>query len=52
LGVKRIWLNLEIAKKPSECLEYILVHELGYFVFLERHYHDRFRGFLGRFMPT
>jgi len=25
---KRIWLNLELAKKPLECLEYIIVHEL------------------------
>ncbi|MBQ0763699.1 M48 family metallopeptidase [Marinobacter psychrophilus] len=28
IDVKRIWLNLELAKKPPECLEYILVHEL------------------------
>lgn len=25
---KRVWLNLELAKKPPECLEYIVVHEL------------------------
>ena len=25
---KRIWLNLELAKKPPECLEYIIVHEM------------------------
>jgi len=25
---KRIWLNLELAKKPAECLEYIVVHEM------------------------
>jgi predicted metal-dependent hydrolase len=25
---RRIWLNLELAKKPPECLEYVLVHEL------------------------
>ena len=24
---KRIWINLELAKKPTECLEYIIVHE-------------------------
>jgi predicted metal-dependent hydrolase len=24
----RIWLNIELAKKPPQCLEYILVHEL------------------------
>jgi predicted metal-dependent hydrolase len=26
--VRRIWLNLELAKKPVQCLEYIVVHEL------------------------
>lgn len=25
---KRIWLNLELAKKPVECIEYIVVHEM------------------------
>ena len=26
---RRIWLNLELAKKPARCLEYIIVHELA-----------------------
>jgi hypothetical protein len=25
---KRIWINLELAKKPAICLEYIVVHEM------------------------
>lgn len=25
---QRIWLNLELAKKPSSCLEFVLVHEM------------------------
>lgn len=37
---KRIWINLELAKKPSECLEYIVVHELIHL--LERHHNDHF----------
>ena len=37
---KRIWLNLELAKKPPICLEYILVHELVHL--LERNHNDRF----------
>jgi predicted metal-dependent hydrolase len=45
-----IWLNLELAKKPPECLEYVLVHELVHI--LERHHNNRFRGFLDRYMPT
>jgi predicted metal-dependent hydrolase len=28
VDAKRIWLNLELAKKPVICLEYIVVHEL------------------------
>ena len=38
---KRIWLNLELAKKPPECLEYIVVHELVHL--LERHHNTRFQ---------
>lgn len=46
---RRIWLNLELAKKPSSCLEYILVHELVHV--LERHHSDRFRELMDRLMP-
>ena len=28
IEAKRIWLNLELAKKPESCLVYILVHEM------------------------
>jgi hypothetical protein len=37
---RRVWLNLELAKKPVQCLEYILVHELAHLI--ERHHNDRF----------
>lgn len=46
---KRIWLNLDLAKKPPECLEYILVHELVHL--LERHHNERFRQFMDRYLP-
>lgn len=46
---RRIWLNLELAKKPPECLEYILVHEMVHL--LERHHNDNFRTYLNRFLP-
>jgi hypothetical protein len=46
---KRIWLNLELAKKPPECLEYVLVHELVHL--LERNHTDRFRNYMGKFIP-
>ncbi len=45
----RIWLNLELAKKPPSCLEYILVHEMVHLV--ERHHTDRFRQYMDQFMP-
>ncbi|GAA4230626.1 SprT family zinc-dependent metalloprotease [Postechiella marina] len=46
---KRIWLNLELAKKPLICLEYILVHELVHLH--ERHHNDRFIYLMDKFMP-
>ena len=49
IEAKRIWLNLDLAKKPPECLEYILVHELVHL--LERHHNNRFVGFMDEFMP-
>jgi len=46
---KRIWLNLELAKKPVECIEYIIVHELVHL--LERNHNERFIGYMDEFMP-
>lgn len=47
---RRIWLNLELAKKPPECLEYILVHEMVHL--LERHHNDAFKAYMDHFMPN
>jgi len=49
IEARRIWLNLELVKKPPECLEYILVHELVHL--LERHHNDRFRKHMDKFLP-
>ena len=46
---RRIWINLELAKKPSECLEYILVHEMVHL--LERHHNYLFRAHMDQLMP-
>lgn len=46
----RIWLNLELIKKPQSCLEFILVHELAHLI--ERHHNDRFLAIMDRVMPT
>ncbi len=45
----RIWLNLELAKKPVQCLEYVLVHEMVHL--MERHHNDRFTALMGRHLP-
>lgn len=46
---RRIWLNTELAKKPPNCLEYILVHEMMHLV--ERHHTERFRIMTDRLLP-
>ncbi len=48
-GAGRIWLNLELVKKPPSCLAYILVHEMIHF--LERHHNERFRALMDALMP-
>ena len=45
----RIWLNLELVKKPVSCLEYIVVHEMVHLI--ERHHNEKFRGLMDRLMP-
>lgn len=49
IAERRIWLNLELAKKPPECLEYILVHEMVHL--LERQHNEAFRVHMDRFLP-
>ena len=48
-AARRIWLNLELAKKPLPCLEYVIVHELIHFQ--ERHHNERFRALLDDYLP-
>ena len=47
---QRVWLNLELAKKPVLCLEYIVVHELVHL--LERNHTERFTVLMDGFMPN
>ncbi|MEK6697372.1 MAG: SprT family zinc-dependent metalloprotease [Candidatus Deferrimicrobiota bacterium] len=49
IKVRRIWLNLELAKKPVQCLESIIAHEMVHL--LERHHNDRFTALMDGFMP-
>ena len=50
MEARRIWLNLELAKKPVACLEYILVHEMVHLI--ERHHSERFRELMDVLMPS
>ena len=47
---KRIWLNLELVKKPIYCLEYIIVHEIVHL--LERHHNDKFLYYMAAYLPN
>lgn len=46
---RKIWLNLQLAKKPIECLEYIILHEL---IHLRVKNHDAdFNELMDKYMP-
>lgn len=47
---RRIWLNLELAKKPIRSIEYIVVHEMVHL--LERHHNERFQYYLDTHLPN
>jgi len=49
IKARRIWLNLELIKKPVHCLEYIIVHEMVHL--LERLHNDRFKAYMDEFLP-
>jgi predicted metal-dependent hydrolase len=46
----RIWLNVELIKKPPSSLEYVMVHELVHL--LERSHGGRFVKFMDEFIPN
>jgi predicted metal-dependent hydrolase len=46
----RIWLNLDLAKKPLTALDYVILHEMAHFV--SRHHDEAFMSLLDRHMPT
>lgn len=50
IAESRIWLNLELAKKPLHCLEYIIVHEMTHL--LERNHNERFKTLVDQFIPN
>jgi len=50
IKARRIWLNLELAKKSLPCLEYVVVHEMLHLV--ERHHNDRFKSLMSELLPN
>lgn len=47
---KKIKLNLELVKKPINCLEYVLVHEMVHL--LEKKHSEEFKAKMDSFMPN
>lgn len=46
---KRIWLNTELAKKPIESIEYVLVHEMVHLI--ERNHNKTFIAYMDKLLP-
>jgi predicted metal-dependent hydrolase len=46
---KKILINLELIKRTSECLEYVIVHELAHL--LEASHNERFKKILDTYLP-
>ena len=47
---KRIWINLELAKKDLKFLDYIVVHEIVHL--LERNHNDKFKSHMDIYLPN
>ncbi len=46
----RLWFSLELAKKPLEAIEYVVVHELGHLI--EPSHDKKFVAVMNRFLPN
>ncbi|MBP1167644.1 putative metal-dependent hydrolase [Chryseobacterium sp. PvR013] len=47
---RMLWFNIELVKKPIDCIEYIVVHELVHL--LERNHNKNFIILMDRFLPN
>ncbi len=47
---RMLWFNIELAKKPIECTEYIVVHEMVHL--LERNHNKNFIILMDKFLPN
>ena len=50
INERRIWVNLQLVKKPPECLEYVLIHELVHLI--EKNHSNRFQALVEEFYPS
>jgi predicted metal-dependent hydrolase len=46
---RKIWLNVQLAKKTPDCLEYVILHELVHLV--EKHHNNAFISLMDKYMP-
>jgi len=49
VDARRIWINLELAKKSADSLEYVVMHELVHL--LAKHHDDRFVTIMDKHLP-
>lgn len=47
---RRIWFNVQLAKHPMECLEYVILHELAHLV--EKSHGPKFVAMMDEYMPA
>lgn len=50
IRTQRLWFNIELAKKPIECIEYIVVHELVHL--LENNHNKNFVILMNKYLPN
>lgn len=50
VNTHRLWFNLELAKKPLNCIEYIVVHELVHLI--ERNHNKNFITLMNKYLPN
>jgi predicted metal-dependent hydrolase len=46
---RKIWLNLQLAKKTPECLDYVILHELVHLI--EKKHNERFISLMDKYLP-
>lgn len=50
ISAKRIWFNLELAKKSPNCISYVIAHELTHLI--EKNHNKRFKEIMESAMPN